>query len=123
MSTTLDGQELFDEQELKIELSSAIRGSIEKTVPGLDGILSIDTGNRGRKIKQGGVLRAKSQSQMNSRIDAISDYMDGNTHTIMTSDGREYDNIRMDSFSVTKEQVSGGGFCCDYEIVYTQLVV
>ena len=41
MSATFDGQKLFDEQDLNIEQDSIGRDSIERTVPGLDGILSI----------------------------------------------------------------------------------
>jgi len=37
MSVTLDGQNLFDEQQLEIELSSLNRDSIERAVAGLDG--------------------------------------------------------------------------------------
>jgi len=123
MSTTLDGQSLFDEQELKIESGSLRRGSIERTVVGLDGVLSIDLGKRGRKVKQAGVLRAKSRLQMNERIGVISAYMDGDTHTLVTSNGEEFDNLRMDVFKVSKERASGGSVAIDYEIVYTQLVV
>ena len=123
MSTTLDGQSLFDEQELKIEPGSLSRDSIDRTVAGLDGVLSIDMGGRGRKIRQAGVLRAKSQSQMSERISTISAYMDGDTHTLVTSRGEEFDNLRMDVFKVSKERASGGGLCCNYEVVYTQLVV
>ena len=123
MSTTLDGQSLFDEQQLEIEPESIGRDSIERTVPGLDGVLSIDLGGRGRKIKQRGVLRAKSRSQMDDRISAISAYIDGDTHMLIISNGEEFDNVRMDAFKVTKERTSGSGLCCDYEIVYTQLVV
>jgi len=123
MSVTLDGQSLFDEQQLEIEPGSVSRGSIERTVPGLDGVLSIDLGRRGRKIKQRGVLRAKSRSQMDDRISVISAYMDGDTHTLVTSSGKEFDNLRMDVFKVSKERASGGGVAIDYEIVYTQLEV
>jgi len=123
MSTTLDGQSLFDEQQLEIEPESIGRDSIERTVPGLDGVLSIDLGGRGRKIKQRGVLRAKSRSQMDDRISVISAYMDGDTHTLVTSSGKEFDNLRMDVFKVSKERASGGGVAIDYEIVYTQLEV
>ena len=123
MSTTLDGQSIFDEQELKIEPGSLSRDSIDRTVAGLDGVLSIDMGGRGRKIRQAGVLRAKSQSQMSERISTISAHMDGDTHTLVTSRGEEFDNLRMDVFKVSKERASGGGLCCNYEIVYTQLVV
>ena len=36
MSTALDGQSLFDEQQLEIELGAVSRDSIERAVPGLD---------------------------------------------------------------------------------------
>ena len=123
MSATLDGQSLFDEQQLEIEPGSISRDSIERTVPGLDGVLSIDVGERGREIKQRGVLRAKSRSQMDDRISVISAYMDGDTHTLVTSSGKEFDNLRMDVFKVSKERASGGGVAIDYEIIYTQLKV
>lgn len=123
MGTTLDGQEVFDEQQLEIQPNSVCRDSIERTIAGLDGVLSIDLGERGRKIKQKGVLRARSRSQMNERIDAISAYIDGGTHTLTTSSGEEFANLRMDIFKVGKERTSGGGVAIDYEIVYTQLRV
>jgi len=123
MGASLDGQNLFDEQNLKIELGSTSRDSIERVVPGLDGVLSIDIGVRSREIRQTGVLRAKSRAQMDDKIDAISAYMDGNTHTLATGGGKKFDNLRMDVFKITEEKASGEGICCDYEIVYTQLVV
>ncbi len=123
MSTALDGQSLFDSQQLEIELGSISRDSIERAVPGLDGVLSVDLGGRSRKIKQKCVLRAKSRSQMDERISAISAYMDGNTHTLVTDSGEEFDNLRMDVFKVSKERAGGSGVAIDYEIVYTQLKV
>jgi hypothetical protein len=123
MNITLDGQKLFDEQDLKIELGSVSRDSIEKTVGGVDGVISIDLGGRGRKIKQRGALWAKSRTQMNDRIGAILTYIDGDTHTLVISNGEEFNNVRMDAFKVTEEKTGGSGLCCDYEIVYTQLVV
>ncbi|KPL24194.1 MAG: hypothetical protein AMJ75_04370 [Phycisphaerae bacterium SM1_79] len=122
MSVTLDGHILFDEQQLEIQPGSFSRGSVERTVPGLDGVLSIDLGGRGRKIKQTGTLQAASQSQMDESISEISAYMDGDVHTmIITSDGAEFDNLRMDSFRVSKERTGGCGVVVDYEITYTQL--
>ncbi len=123
MSTALDGQSLFGEQQLEIELGSVSRASIERALPGLDGVLSVDMGGRSRKIKQKGVLRAKSRAQMDERISAISAYMDGTTHTLVTDSGKEFDNLRMDVFKVSKERAGGGGVAVDYEIVYTQLKV
>ena len=122
MSVTLDGHILFDEQQLEIKAGSFSRDSIETAVPGLYGLLSVDLGRRSRMIKQIGVLRAKSQSQINNRISTISAYMDGNTHSLITSDGNEFDNLRMDSFKVSNERTDGAGIVVDYEIIYTQLV-
>ncbi len=123
MSATLDGQRLFDEQQLEIEVGSLERDSVERMMSGLDGVLSIDLGSRGRKIKQSGLLQAKSLAQMNDKINAISAYMDGKTHKLVTSSGKEFDNLRIDIFRVNKEYPSGAGLCCDYEIVYRQLMV
>ena len=121
MGIALDGQSLFDEQELDIQPCSLSRDSIERAVTGLDGVLSIDLGGRSREIRQRGVLRAKSRLQMSERISAISAYMDGDTHVLVTGSGEEFDNLRMDVFKVTSE--GAGGLCCNYEIVYTQLKV
>lgn len=122
MSGTLDGQDLFEEYQLNIEQGSVCRDSTERTVAGLDGMLSIDLGQHGRKITQRGVLRAKSRPQMSKRIKAISGYMDGKTHTLAISSGEEFKNLRMDAFKVVKERAGGGGLCRNYEIVYTQLI-
>jgi hypothetical protein len=123
MGVTLDGRRLFDELELEIQSAGFDRDSIERRVPGLDGVLSIDLGERGRKIRQRGVLRTGSRSQMDERISTISSYIDGNIHTLVTSKGEKFDNLRIDAFKATKEGISGSGFCCDYEIIYTQLAV
>jgi hypothetical protein len=123
MSVTLDGQDLFDERQLEIEPGSFSRDSIERTAAGLDGVLSIDLGGRGRKIKQKGVLRARSRTEMEEKKIAISAYMDGDMHTLVTGSGEEFANLRMDVFKVSRERTTGSGLCCDYEIVYRQLVV
>jgi hypothetical protein len=123
MSTALDGQSIFDEQQLEIELGSVNRASMERTVPGLDGVLSVDLGRRGRMIKQKGVLRAKSRLQMNDRIGLISGYMDGMTHALVTNSGEEFDNLRMDVFKAGNQRPGGSSVVVDYEIVYTQLQV
>ena len=123
MGTALDGQSLFDEQQLEIGLGSINRASMEKTIAGLDGVLSVDLGRRGRMIKQKGVLRAKSRLQMNDRIGLISGYMDGKTHTLVTNSGEEFDDLRVDVFKAGNQRPGGSGVVVDYEIVYTQLQV
>ena len=123
MNVTIDGQNLFDMQQLKIVPGSFGRDSVEKSVPGLDGVLSIDAGGRGRTIKQTGTLRAPSRSQMDIRISTISAFIDGNMHTLINNNGQTYDNLRMDSFKIIQERTSGSGLVVDYEITYTQLKV
>ncbi len=121
MNVTLDGQNLFDQQQLEIKPDSISRACAEKVVSGLDGLLSIDLGKRSRKIRQKGTLRAQSRSQMQDRIDAISAYQDGDTHTLIIGGQQTFENLRMDVLKVTNERVSAGGLEVDYEIVYTQL--
>lgn len=120
MSTTLDSQKLFDELELRIEFGSYKRDSIERATPMLDGVLSIDLGRRSRIIKQTGSLRAKSRTNLNERVLTISNFMDGNTHTLVTESGT-YQNLRMDSFKIKDERTDGTGITVDYEIIYMQL--
>ena len=122
MATTLDGQELFDECQLDIEADSLKRAFVERGATGQDGVVSIDLGGRDRKIKQKGQLRAKSKKQLDSKISAISALVDGKTHTLVTCDGDEFGDLRMDVFKVKKTMQAGSGPCCDYEIFYTQLV-
>ncbi|MFC1780941.1 hypothetical protein ACFLZ8_01575 [Planctomycetota bacterium] len=121
MSMILDGNILFDERNLEISADSITRASKEKHITGLDGVLTIDLGRRSRKVKQTGTLRAKSRSELISRLDSISKYIDGTTHTLVSDDGAQFENLRMDSFKITSEGTDGAGVVVDYKIVYTQL--
>ena len=85
-------------RSLTIAVGSPGRASLERSIAGLDGVLSIDLGARSRRIRQTGVLRAAGRAAMNARIEAIAAFLDGRTHTLATADGRVYDNLRMDSF-------------------------
>jgi hypothetical protein len=123
MRVSLDGQELFESEQLSIEPGGIHRDFIERTVAGLDGVASVDLGGRGREIVQKGTLRAVSRAQMRMGIDAISVFMDGDTHKMVCDSGDEYDNLRMDMFKVGDERTSDMGVIVDYEIVYTQLRV
>jgi hypothetical protein len=121
MTVTLDGNTLFDEQGLQIEVGSLSRAHMERAICGLDGVLSIDLGERTREIRQSGVLRATSRAAMQIRIDSVAAFMDGGTHTLRTAGGREYRNVRMDGFRQLQERADGQGILVPYEIVYTQL--
>lgn len=121
MSVTLDGQVLFDEQNLQIEVGSRTRCSLERRVCGLNGMLSIDLGRKARKVRQTGTLRAPSAGALRLRIDTIAGFIDGDTHTLVTSDGQRHANLRMDSFKELGKSSGGPGLVVEYEIVYTQL--
>ncbi len=121
MGTMLDGQPIFDEQELTVTAASLSRASVERTFCGLDGVLSIDLGARARLIRQTGVLRAASHSAMRARVATIMAFIDGHTHTLRTADGRVYPNLRMDAFRQINEHSGGPGTVLEYEIAYTQL--
>jgi hypothetical protein len=123
MSVMIDGQVLFDDDQLKIEPDSVERKSILKAVAGLDGILSIDLGRRGRTIKQKGLLRAQSTVQLTAQVNAISALMDGRTHTLTAGNNQNFENLRMNAFKVKPHRISGSGVEADYEISYTQLKV
>jgi len=123
MSLTLDGNALFDEQGLRIEVGSPNRACIERAVCGLDGVLSIDLGGRTRSIRQTGVFHASSRAAMCARIASVSAFIDGGAHTLRTADGQEYPNVRMDRFKQLDERTGGPGIVVEYEILYTQLGV
>ena len=119
----LDGVSMFGDAEEKIEVGSVGRDSFERAFSGLDGIASIDLGGRGRKIRQKGELRARSREELNSKAEAITAFVDGDTHTLTTSKGETFENIRIDSVNVKNERVSGSGVVADYEMIYRQLTV
>ena len=121
MSTTLDDKALFDEHDLKIQVGTWQRASVERAIPGLDGMVSIDLGRRSRTIRQRGILKASGQAAMHSRLDAIEALLDGNTHTLVTADGQTYANLRVDAFTPLDRNISGAGVVVEYEIVYTEL--
>ncbi len=121
MSTTLDGKALFDERDVHVAVGPLERAAIERSIPGLDGMASIDLGFQGRKIRQRGILRTSSREQMDSRLVAIESLLDGATHTLRTSDGRQYADLRVDAFKELDRRVEGAGAIVEYEIVYTQL--
>ncbi len=123
MGVTLDGQDLFGQYGTEIEVEGVHRESIERAVGGLDGVLSVDLGWRERKIIQKGILRAKSQQEMDKKIIAILGIVDGETHALVTTEGIRYEDVRADSFKTEGREVSASGICCDYKVVYTQLKV
>lgn len=116
----LDGERIFGAGAVEIKAGSSRRAAVEKSAAGLDGEVSIDMGQRSRQIRQSGEIRAASRADLDSRLAAVSAFMDGKTHKLET-DCSEYENVRMDSFEQGEVRSSGGGVVAGYEIVYTQL--
>lgn len=122
MATTLNGQSLFDERTLRIEVGSISRDSLERSIPGLDGVIGIDLGQRGRIIRQSGSIRAPSKAKLEDKLSSIRDYMDGYTYTLVANNDERFENVRIDAFKTKNQRLSGAGLVVDYEIVYTQLL-
>ena len=118
MWSRLDGTE-FESRSLSIE--SWQRQTIDRAIAGLDSMLSIDLGLRGRHIVQKGLLRAVSAAELIEKIDALAAFMDGKMHSLLMQDGRQFDNLRIDSFQVQQQDCSGTAISCEFEIEYTQL--
>ena len=121
MKTTLDGQALFDDREVTVVVGSPSRAAVERAIAGLNGVLSIDLGQRPRQIHQTGVLRSVSRTAMQARLNSIAAFIDGRTHTLSTADGQVYSNLRVDTFKQLRERTGGPGVVVEYEVVYTQL--
>jgi hypothetical protein len=122
MATTLNGQSLFDEWTLRIEVGSISRDTVERAIAGLDGVVGIDLGSRGRLIRQTGSIRAPSKDQLDNRLGSIRDYMNGYGYTLITDVGECFEKVRIDAFKTRNERPSGAGLVIDYEIIYTQLL-
>ncbi len=121
MRATIDSTIEFDQLELKVE--SWRRDKTERNIAGLDGVLSIDKGGRGREVFQKGVLRAVSDDGLYNKLKSISALMDGRSHSLVLSDGRVFDNLRVDMFEAGEKCFSGMDVWCEFSILYTQLRV
>lgn len=108
-------------EDSSVAVGSWSRDSIERSVSGLDGVLSIDLGMRGREIIHKGFLRAVSGAGLSGRISSIQGLMDGKSHTLSLNDGREFSDLRMDVFEAGVREFAGAGVSCGCVIRYTQL--
>jgi hypothetical protein len=121
MSVTLDNQRIFADDLPIIKVESLKRSYIESSAAGLNGIISIDLGSRGRKIKQTGHLRARSNAELSELIAVIEAFLDGKAHTLISTNDGTYEDLRMDTFKIIQRHNSGVGVMAEYEINYTQL--
>ena len=119
MRATIDETLEFEQKHL--EVGSYHRDSAERSVTGLDGVMSIDLGMRKRQLRHKGVLHAGSTEALRAKATSFSKLIDGRIHKLALGDGRNFDNLRVDAFEVATECHSGKGPSCDFEIQYTQL--
>ncbi len=117
MQATFDSAVEF--KALKIKAGSWDRAAIEKSAAGLDGVVSVDLGMRKRKIKVSGLVEAQSKSELSAKTARVEALLDGGMHTLEA--GAMYENVRVDSFAVVKEGVSGRGVSCEFEMELSQL--
>jgi hypothetical protein len=122
MTVTLDNQRIFGDDLPVIKVESLKRSFVESSAAGLNGVISIDLGSRGRKIKQTGRLRARSIVELSDKIAVIETFLDGRTHTLVSINDGSYENLRTDTFKITQRNNDGAGVTADYEINYTQLI-
>jgi len=104
---------------LKFNPDSWKRDSVEKSAAGLDGVVSVDLGRRKRKIKLCGIIESQSRSGLDKKKELLNALLDGKVHTLRTD--TEYENVRIDSFEVVKDNHSGKGIGCEFELELSQL--
>ena len=119
MKATID--EILEFEQKHLEVGSYRRDSVERSVTGLDGVISIDLGMRERQLIHKGVLHAGSAEALREKVNSFSKLIDGRTHKFVLADGKSFDNLRVDVFEVATECHSGKGPSCSFEIRYTQL--
>jgi hypothetical protein len=120
MRATIDETLEFEQEYLKV--GSYHRDAVERSITGLDGVMSIDLGMRKRQLLQKGILHADSTESLRGKVNSFSKLMDGRTHKLVLGDASYFGNLRVDVFEVAKENHSGIGPSCNFEIRYTQLM-
>jgi len=123
MAVSLDGQRLFGSEPAEISVGQLRRQFVERAVAQLEGLVSIDLGLRGRKIRQRGLLRATSRQQLAQQVAAIEAFVDGKEHVLVCDDGQVFERVRVDTFAYGQVRTDGRGVVAEYEIEYTQLRV
>ena len=122
MKAMLDDEVIFNEETFVLEIKSPQRSIIQRSAAGLDGQVSIDLGLRSRKLVQRGELRAKSKTELQKRIDEISELLDGDAHILRCPDGKIFENLLIEDFHNGSFVSGGANISCQYDIAYIQQV-
>jgi len=123
MKILLDGIDIFGGDISSLTVGSVERESIERSVAGLDGVVSIDMGQRDRKLVQKGTIGGLNAEQLQQQRAEIESFIDGTCRTLSANDGREFANVRMDSFKAKSFSASSTEAVMEYEIEHRQLKV
>ena len=118
---TLNGKSIFGHGDHTLQVGSWGRQIKERRFAGVDGVMSIDLGRGGRKLKQGGWLTAASRAALQKMCEEISAYIDGQADVLVDANGTVYAKVRMDSFGLLTEVCTASPVRCEYEVTYTQL--
>ena len=117
----LDGKNIFGHGDHTLQVGSWGRETMERRFAGVDGMVSVDLGRRGRKLKQRGWLTAASKAALQKRCEEISAYIDGQAYELVDTNGTVYAKVRMDSFGLLTQVCTASPVRCEYEVTYTQL--
>ena len=119
----LDGNAVFGNGDHTIKPTSWGRESVQRGFAGLNGVLSIDMGQRERTLEQRGTLSADSLLSLRALQEDITTYIDGQSHELVDQEGLSYSNVLMDSFVLLGQLSLANRVSCEYKIIYTQLSV
>lgn len=118
MKVRLDGMAEFE--QIQLQEGSWDRAEIERSVNGLDGVVSVDGGLRKRPLIQAGLLRAFSAASLRQKLEEVQSFADGGVHRLSLSDGRSFDSVRIDRFTAEEPVYDGAGVSVGFEIRYSQ---
>ena len=122
MKAVLDDAIFFSEVPFELEIKSMQRSIVQRSAAGLDGQVCIDLGLRARKLVQKGELRAKSQAELQRKINEINELIDGDLHILKCPDGRIFENLIIESLQAGPFVSGGAHVSCEYNITYSQQV-
>lgn len=119
MWAAIDDSIFIDQQSLRA--GSAKRDAPLRSAPGVNGLLSLELGWRGRMLHQRGTVRAASRAGLRKIITRLQGLIGGEPVTLRTADGRYFSDLRIECYKLMREQISGAGYVVELEIEYIQL--
>ncbi len=116
---------LFDNDAEAIFKGAAIgsweREYDQKQAYGSDGAVSVDCGQRTRKINLTVEIRAFSRKRADNIYGVIAGISDGDEHWVRIDGLSMFERLRADRVWVNSESFSGQGFVREVEIEFTEL--